>query len=396
MKLKKRLLNNYPLKVLSIAIAVGLWWYVYAEHHPRYETEISVKVRYANLPRGLEIESAPERIDLRLVSDPRRAGAITAENLSASVDLGGIGAGKHRLPVKVTNRTGASIVRQGMSVEVRLGKLKRAERHVRVVFFGSLRPGLAFGKVEYSPKKVEIYGKGERLKKVRLVRGGVDLTHRKESFFEKVGLVALGKDGVRVEGVRIHPPAVDLEVGLRSEGSKVVPVTARFSAQAGRPPGGFEAEIFPPVVSLLGEERVLADMESVETEPFDWRRCAGGGILSVELTLPAGVYSPVKGVRLSCSAPSLAERKIEVSLEPINMKEGTEVRLEPGVIEVILSGDAGALGEVSAADVSASVDVLGLEEGSHQAVPSVYLTREIRGIRLSTPVDRVRVIITGR
>lgn len=394
--MRKRLLNNYPQKLLSLLIAVGVWWYVYAAHNPRFQTSVAVPVRYENLPLGYALKEAPEEIELQLSGDPGMVAAVAPDKLSAAVDLDGLGAGRRSLTVKVENRTPAFLSRRARTVSVTLQKLKRARKDVKVGFFGSLRSGLVLGKEHYEPKEVDVFGAGRDVAKVRYVRANVDLSQRIESFSEEAELAPLGPDGIRVRGVAVHPGMVRVEVGIRNEGNKVVPVVLRLKKGAGAPPGRLQKEMYPSVVSLVGSESALKRYGSVETEPFDWRRCREGGIFPITLNIPANVTSSVHSISLSCSVTRISERGFTVAIEAVNLGEGMAVELEPATLKVVLRGSEQSLKRVPREEIAASVDILGLEAGTHLVAPSVSLREEYEGVEVTTELGEVEVNIRKR
>ncbi|MFH1538252.1 MAG: CdaR family protein [bacterium] len=391
--MRKRLLNNYPQKLLALLIAVGVWWYVHAAHHPRFQTAAAVPVKYVNLQLGYALEDSPREIELRLSGDPGMVAAVSPDKLSAEVNLEGLGAGRHSLPVKVENQTPAFLSRRARMVDVTLRRLNRAKKEVKVGFFGSLRSGLVLGSENYEPREVYVYGSKQDVGRVQYVRANIDLSPHSESFVEEAPLAPLGPDGIRVQGVKVHPEEVRVEVGIRNEGNRVVPIVLKLKKEAGALPGRLQKEMYPSVISLVGAENVLERYDSVETEPFDWRRCREGGIFPVTLKIPPDVTSSVHSINLSCSVSRVSQREFTVPVKAVNLKEGMAAELGPPAIKVVLRGSEQALSNVSQKEISASVDVLGLEEGTNLIAPSVSLPDEYEGVEVTTEVEGIEVNI---
>ncbi|MEW6202909.1 MAG: CdaR family protein, partial [bacterium] len=160
--MKKRLINNYPIKLLSLALAVILWLYVNSEQAPKLQTEIPVKLKYVNLPPQYITMGAPNTITVKLAGEPGVLAAVVPGKLTAIIDLTGLSEGRHRVPVKVVNQTGANLTQKYFFVELKLKKLKKIEKAIDIAFFGSLPTGLVMGKVNYKQKKADIYGEEKR------------------------------------------------------------------------------------------------------------------------------------------------------------------------------------------------------------------------------------------
>jgi YbbR domain-containing protein len=73
---KKILTNNLRLKLIAFVIALGLWLYVYTEHHQRYFVTFPVKIIYTKLDYKLALEEGPKSIYVRLKGNP-----IAIENI---------------------------------------------------------------------------------------------------------------------------------------------------------------------------------------------------------------------------------------------------------------------------------------------------------------------------
>ncbi|MEW6203577.1 MAG: hypothetical protein AB1546_16505, partial [bacterium] len=219
---------------------------------------------------------------------------------------------------------------------------------------------------------------------------------RRDSFSQEVMLAPLDADGIRVEGIIINPASIHVEVGVLTEQSKVVPIVLTTTGKVREPAATPDAELFPSVISILGDKNILAGIESIQTEPFDWRRCESGGVYPLALRIPNNVYSLIRKVTLSCSTRDKSERNMAITIEPMNIKEGTEVQLNPTKMEVVLRGASSTVRKINSADVAAVVDLIGLDEGTHSVVPSAYLKTDIQGVEISSSLEKVEVKITGR
>lgn len=390
---RKRILNNYPQKLLSLLIAAGVWWYVYAAHNPRFQTEVSVPVKYENAPLGFALEKAPKEVVLRLSGDPGMIAAVTPGKLAAKVNLEGLAAGRYTLKVEAENHTPALLSRRPSAVKVELKKLARAKKTVQVGYFGSLKTGLALGNEQYEPREVDVYGAARDVAKVRYARANIDLSSRSESFVEEARLTPIGPEGIRVEDVTVNPDRVRVEVSIRNEGNKVTPVTLTFNEEAGRPPAGLRKEIYPSAISLVGGESALALYDSVETEPFDWRRCREGGIFPITLRIPPGVTSSAQSISLSCSIARAGERTMTVSIAAANLGKGLAAEMSPASLKVVLRGSEQALKKIAPKDIEATVDLLGLDAGTHLVAPSAAVREGVEGVEATTDVNEVEVKI---
>src|SRR5690349_23807567 len=90
-QLRRRLNKNVALRVLSLAIAVGLWIFVNAGQRSMID-ELSVPVSYRRLPAGLVIVNHPPDFAKIQVTGPRTLlSLLDPDRLMVRLDLSGIG-----------------------------------------------------------------------------------------------------------------------------------------------------------------------------------------------------------------------------------------------------------------------------------------------------------------
>src|SRR5262245_33692774 len=90
-RLGRRALKNLPLRLLSVAIAVGLWLFVNAGQRNSID-ELIVPISYRRLPAGLAIVNHPADFVKIQVTGPRTLlSLLDPERLMVRLDLASIG-----------------------------------------------------------------------------------------------------------------------------------------------------------------------------------------------------------------------------------------------------------------------------------------------------------------
>lgn len=86
MMIWQALVNNLPLKLLSLLLAVALW--VLATGAKDSERDISVPLSIGNLPAGLSVASSlPGTVDVTVAGPKIRLLGLRPEEMSLSLDL---------------------------------------------------------------------------------------------------------------------------------------------------------------------------------------------------------------------------------------------------------------------------------------------------------------------
>lgn len=191
------LTENWLLKLLAIAFALVLWFFVMGEQN--LEKGFAVPLELAGVPDGMVVSNdVPRLVDVR-ISGPRTVLMnLDANELNLALDLKGLTPGitsfkrldeRFRLPrtLKVTRMSPAVI-------DVRLERIHTRKVPVKVVFASDPPEGYRIGKVVVNPARVTVAGAGSELKSVNEIpTEAIELAEVKESFNQLVPLDYIGK-----------------------------------------------------------------------------------------------------------------------------------------------------------------------------------------------------------
>jgi len=130
MKIRESMTHNLGLKVLSLIMAVVIWYFV--DVGKEKEISMSVPVRFENLPPGLVVAGPPPpQIYLRLKGPKIALMKIRADRLVALLDLKGAREGKTGFPyleTMINLPEGVRVTRvTPVAMEVRLVKIGTPE-----------------------------------------------------------------------------------------------------------------------------------------------------------------------------------------------------------------------------------------------------------------------------
>lgn len=188
-----RLLSeNLALKLISLAFAVVLWFFVMGER--RHEVSHVVPVTYQGVPEGLIIANqVPGSVEV-VVSGPRAVlSHLSSGDMAIFVDLTGAEAGVtsfKRLEESLSTPAGLAVVRVSPAyVDVKLDRIRDKQVPVRVVLSGEPVTGFRVRRVRVTPPRVTLTGAESELKAVsEVVTEGVDLGGVRQSFVQTVVL----------------------------------------------------------------------------------------------------------------------------------------------------------------------------------------------------------------
>jgi YbbR domain-containing protein len=167
--LQRYVFAHFGYKVVSLALAVGLWWAV--SHDPVAEVEVSVPIEFHRIPQNLEISSVdiPEAV-VRVRGPERVIHDMRTQEVHVEVDLAGVKPGERTfdLTAQQVHLPYQLEVTQVVPGQVRLsfdaGLTREVEVRPRVI--GTFAPGYRMATVKAEPATISITGPMQRVRAV--------------------------------------------------------------------------------------------------------------------------------------------------------------------------------------------------------------------------------------
>jgi YbbR domain-containing protein len=167
--LRRRVLHNFGIKLLSLVLAVGLWVAVASD--PPAEIAVSVPIEFRAIPENLEIntESVP-RAEIRVRGPRRVVRSLQQSDIYAEIDLGGMKPEERTfdLTAQQVHKPSELEVVQVIPNQFHLTFDTRLTRQVpvRPRVFGNFAPGYQIGKITAEPATISISGPRKRVEAV--------------------------------------------------------------------------------------------------------------------------------------------------------------------------------------------------------------------------------------
>jgi YbbR domain-containing protein len=159
--LRKYVLHNFGLKLLSLVVAVLLWMAVTRD--PMAEVALNVPIEFHNSPEHLEISSETiPQVQVRVRGPVREVRELSAAEVHAVIDLANVQAGERTYdlaPRLIHVPDGISVV-QAVPAQIRISFDRRETRQVEVKprVIGTFATGYRIEKVMALPQAVTIVG----------------------------------------------------------------------------------------------------------------------------------------------------------------------------------------------------------------------------------------------
>lgn len=385
------IVHNWPLKVGAIVLATLLYaGLALSQSAQRFDGQIPILPR--NLPASAVLVTDLGNVtEVRYFAPADIAARVTSQSFSAYVDLQDIDPTKgptfapvHLDPVDPR----ISIV--GFSptqVRVELDPLTSKSVRIRVVYEGSIPPGLQVGQPQLSVDSTTVSGPLSLVKRVTEAQARVIIQPNGLDIDEQVSLVpvdALG-DAVRVD-VEPATVRVQIRVGKQAD-TKTLPVNPVIT---GQPAIGFDVgtiQVDPVTVTVSGDSDALASLMSIDTAPVSIDGASADVAASVPLALPNGVEA-VGGKDVSVSVniiPLSSNRTYSAGIVLAGARDDRTYAISTSQVSIVIGGPVAELARLDPSSFTVIADVSALPVGTHTVQLSANLPQGLSVVSISPP-----------
>ncbi|MCC7118467.1 MAG: hypothetical protein IT310_08090 [Anaerolineales bacterium] len=378
--------ENFRTFLWALALAIAVWIAAVTGADPDRTRLLSkpVPLQIIGQDPSLIINSGlPKEVTISLRA-PTSVWRILDDNPSlvrAVLDLSGLSSGEHtaNLQIQVNARPVQIISVTPATLEFSLEEIATRSLSVDVTLTGEAAVGYQIGKMTIEPLKVLVAGAQSQVQKVARVRIIVRLDGVRENIDRTIKVEALDSSGQPVENIKVSPDSIRVSLPVSQQGGyRDVAVKV---VTTGRVASGYrltDISVFPPIVTVFAADPDLVSSLPgvVETAPLDLQNAEDTINTRLMLNLPEGVsivgdqtVAIQAGVSAIESSVTLADEKVEV----IGLGSGLTAVVSPLTVDVIASGPLPLLDTLTRQDVRVTVDLTGLDVGTHQVTPKVEI-----------------------
>jgi YbbR domain-containing protein len=307
----------------------------------------------------------------------------TQENaVRAVLDLSRFSAGEHELPVQIqiSVRPVQIVFVNPATVTVKLEPLAVQTLPVSLSLSGQPAIGYQAGEVTIEPTEVIISGPQSLVDEVARARVLLSLDDVRESIEQDMEIEIVDAQNVALEGITINPESVHVSIPLSQQGGfrdVAVKVVVRGQVAA-----GYRLEnisVFPPVITVFAEdpELVSALPGVVDTQPLEMQDAKQDITTRLALNLPenvtmVGTEGPqTVQVQVAISPIQTSLTLLNQPIKLIGLPEELAAQISTQTVDVIISGPLPVLEVLTPQDITVTVDVSGLDIGTHQLTPKL-------------------------
>lgn len=416
---KRKITDNIPLKIMSVAVAVVVWLIVVNIDNPvgtNYYTLTNVELinkEYVESSDTIGKMCMPEEkqdsIRIAITTNKKIRDKIKVSDITATADLQqavSLDTNPVMVPITVTcsvpgvTPNDIKVTPQNLSVNL---DEKETQEFVVNVSRGDTKPGKDYevGSLTANPEKVRITGPKSLVNKIDKVNATISLDGNTQDFTQDVNLTIIDKNQEALSDSEMN--------SLRMENNAKVSVTARLwkirqgvgisAGYVGSPASGYQVgtvTTVPDTISVAGSTEgleTLTQNDNTITIPADSIDISGESRdverkISLKDLLPDNVKltsDSSEDVWVTVSILPEGSREFTLSTKDIEVKnkpDDLQVTFETAQIEIRIKSDTEDLDDLNTeTDIKASIDLKGKEEGNYKvpvtlSLPDGYETVE--------------------
>jgi len=288
----KFITNNWQAKLVCLILATALWAYVAIGESQVDNLPGNIPLKIINIPQGLVPILDQDTVQVKISADRSVWNIISANSISAAIDLNGLTQGTHEVQVSAqSNIANVEIVEVVPNkVLVRLEPIAKKNVSVKVQVEGQAGEGLVPGDAVISPDTIEVSGAQSVIEKILEATAIIKLNGETNQIEKNIELVALDSKGEIIKNITFSPKEVKVSLPIVKAGtSKTVGIKVNTT---GQPKSGYWVSgiiTTPDVVTAVGASGILRGINYIETKTIDIEGIDASVTKSIGLNLPSGV-----------------------------------------------------------------------------------------------------------
>ena len=398
--LGKKLMNNFGLKLLAILLAIVLWMVVINIDDPAVRKTMTLSVTMKNqdyiteMGKYMDILGDSNTVTFTYTTKRGIWENISSTDFSATADLKKIEAkenGTYRVPVIVSairNASQITIESKQLYLEVTLEDLGKKQFQIKANTSGTVADGCALGNVTIdNANVVQVSGPVSLVNAIDRVVATVNVDGMSADITDNVVPVFYDVNGEVIDTTKLEKSIDTVNITAQILNTKDIPLELSYM---GEPEAGYcltEVLSNPKTVRVKGTAATLNTLDRVvvPAEVLDLT----GVTSDVEKTIDISTYLP-EGVSLVISSDAKVNitAKIEAvetkefhipisNITAIGLKTGYQLAYAEKYLNVSIRAGRTALGYLNSANITGTIDVENLKEGTHTVTVILELDRTI-------------------
>ncbi len=361
--------NNKVNVVLSLLIAVSLWFYVVGQVNPNTTKKITdVPIIIVNEEvldqEGLAIaEIDQEKVDVVVEGSRNTIKNIKATDINITADVGNLKEGEHSVTLSVSVPGNVTAKKVSIkSIVVKVEEKVTKEFSIEPQFSGLENSDTEPGRISVKPETVKVSGAISSVNKINKVIANVDTEKIQDvDTTLKVRVEAIGEDGSGIGHLTYSEKWAEIQATLMKV--KTVPLELITTGKVDELVELEKLE-FPNTITIKGPKNQVKDIEKITTEEIDIEGVAVTTSFPIVVNLPKDIEiaSSSKKMELKVKIKEQGKKQLIYDSSDIqinNLAAGFKTKIEGKEIAITLVGAPGQIEDFSKDELLLFVDLSG-------------------------------------
>ncbi len=369
-ELKKRLLNNIDIKLLALAMAIILWFYISSEYNISAERYYDIEIRAINLNDNLSIKDIRDKVSIGIEGPQNILENLSSQKIIGTIDLKNIeDPGEYQIEADVIipkNTNITKIIPNNIMVEVE--NILERESPVEYNLIGLPERGYSLeGEPEITPSEVTIVGPDSLLKQIEHVKIDLDISSIKDDFKSEETVFVYNKNNEEIKNLKVNPEQVFVSIRV-GEGypEKILPIKPRI---IGKPAPEYyisKIEANPSYIRVYGNYSKIGNLNFLETIPIDVNGISKTLTVKIPPIISEGVYLIDEQETLIEIQIQVEEKEEERLFENIIIQKREaspflSYKLDPEKADIRISGKYNDMKNITEDDIKVFVNLSDIE-----------------------------------
>ncbi|HYF75104.1 MAG TPA: CdaR family protein [Candidatus Nitrosocosmicus sp.] len=401
----KFLNKDITIRVLSVMLALLLWFYVITEQNPEITKDVTIPVRLINAvfleKNSMVLANDPNnfKLTLRLKGKKDILDKLNETTIEATADLEGHRVkGENYLKININGipEDVNILAKSPESLKVVLEHKVSVQKGVQINIMGNPSHGLAAMTPMIVPNDVVITGSESSINKINSVRVDVDIASVNSEVKKILPVRVLDENGKDIQNIIIEPSNVEVSIPIENTNRAAIEMDL-----AGQPAAGYvvsSISVFPEEILVTGKQQALQGINSLKTEKIDITEGTADISREVKLVLPEGIelVNANEKISIFVNIEKITTTEITAgSIEYVNLPEGLELDSIQGGMKVSLRGAESLLTDASST-IKFYVDLKHANEGTNVLNVLWETPQGVEVVSVSPPQATVVLRKSGR
>ena len=207
----------------------------------------------------------------------------------------------------------------------------------------------------------------------------VSLEDRTESIVESYRYTLCNEAGEPVNSELITVSVEEVELTLPIRMVKTIPLVVEVVAGGGATENTTSIEINPKEIQVCGSAAALEDLNEIVLGTINLAGLDKATELTFDINLPDSVtnMTGLKQATVQVEFPDLSTKTITIgNIQIVNVPEGLEAELTTQVLEIVFRGPKAEIEDLTAEDITVTVDFTGAEIGTVNKKVTITISAE--------------------